>query len=199
MTKINLLSAACFALTAAAGPAHAFGVLTVTEDRALGWVGDIPTSSPAITVGSDGESSFDPFGAGYDTTDGIVLNSNWAPDPAYAKSFGPGLWTQLPGTFTWVLPACNKTGCENANISEPRGKWYFVPGGGWNPGTLSIKMLDADGHFSDFVGIANDGPGGSATIFFQSGTPEPGTWAMLIAGFGLVGAAARRRKATIAA
>jgi len=26
--------------------------------------------------------------------------------------------------------------------------------------------------------------------------PEPGTWAMLIAGFGLVGAAARRRRQT---
>jgi hypothetical protein len=30
------------------------------------------------------------------------------------------------------------------------------------------------------------------------GIPEPGTWAMLIAGFGLVGAAARRRRAVAA-
>nr|WP_303784543.1 PEPxxWA-CTERM sorting domain-containing protein [Sandarakinorhabdus limnophila] len=29
--------------------------------------------------------------------------------------------------------------------------------------------------------------------------PEPGRWAMLIAGFGLVGAAGRRRRATVAA
>jgi hypothetical protein len=31
------------------------------------------------------------------------------------------------------------------------------------------------------------------------GIPEPATWAMLIAGFGLVGAAARRRRAALAA
>jgi hypothetical protein len=29
--------------------------------------------------------------------------------------------------------------------------------------------------------------------------PEPGTWAMLIAGFGLVGGALRRRRETVAA
>ena len=31
------------------------------------------------------------------------------------------------------------------------------------------------------------------------GVPEPATWAMLIAGFGLVGAAARRRRPIVAA
>jgi hypothetical protein len=34
---------------------------------------------------------------------------------------------------------------------------------------------------------------------FRGGIPEPASWAMLIAGFGLVGAAQRRRKAVIAA
>ncbi|MFQ3594600.1 MAG: PEPxxWA-CTERM sorting domain-containing protein [Sphingomonadaceae bacterium] len=34
---------------------------------------------------------------------------------------------------------------------------------------------------------------------FDMAVPEPGTWAMLIAGFGLVGAAARRRRRTVAA
>ncbi len=39
------------------------------------------------------------------------------------------------------------------------------------------------------------------SVFFQAapGVPEPQTWAMLIAGFGLVGASMRRRKAAVAA
>ena len=198
MTKIRhaLIGAAVLAAgwtLGAAMPAAAFGVLTVTEGPD-GWVGDIPTSSPGITVGFDGERSFDPFGAGYDTSDGIVLNANWAPDPAYAKSFAKGLWTQLPGTFTWVLPSCNRSGCENANIYEPRAKWYYVPGDGWNDGTLSIRALDADGSFSDFVRVANDGPTGGATILFQSGVPEPASWALLLIGFGAVGYTARRAR-----
>ena len=206
MSKIALMGAAAFLASAAMGvgtPASAFGVLTVVEDPANGWVGAIPTSSPAIMVGSDGESAFDPFGAGFDTSDGIVLNSSWVPDPAYAAAFAPGLWTQLPGTFTWVLPSCVLGVCENGNVFEPIAKWDFAPGGGWAPGTMSILMLDQSGEFSDLVLVANDGPGGSATILFNSGNvvPEPATWALMLLGFGAVGFAARRsrRTATLAA
>ena len=35
------------------------------------------------------------------------------------------------------------------------------------------------------------------TVFVQDGVPEPGTWAMMIAGFALVGSAMRRRKVSI--
>jgi hypothetical protein len=188
------------ALTAASTPAAAqtFGFTTVSETDGGGFFGAIPTSSPAIMVGSDGEASFDPFGAGFDVSDGIVLNDSWAPDPAFAKAFGPGFWTQLPGTFTWVLPACNDSGCENADIVEPIAKWDFIGGGGWGPGTTGLLILDANGDFSDRVTVANDGIDGGATITFQSGTnngavPEPATWALMISGFGLAGATLRRR------
>lgn len=36
---------------------------------------------------------------------------------------------------------------------------------------------------------------GRLVLYSEAGVPEPATWAMMIAGFGLVGAAARRRKA----
>ena len=200
MMRIRSLSVAAVALLSINGTAHAFGVLRVTEDRANGFIGAIPTSVTPVIVASDGESPFHPFGITFDVSDAISLNGNWAPDPAYAKSFGPNGWQQLPGTFVWYLAACNNSGCENAPIHEPRGKWVFTPGAGWSPGAKSIVMYDADGTFSDLALIANDGPGGAATVLFQSGTPEPASWAMLIAGFGLVGAAARRRRiATIAA
>jgi len=205
MTKIAMVGTtalfASFAL-AVSSPALAFGIQVVTEDPVSGYVGAIPTSSPAIIVASDGEASFDPFGAGYDTTDGIQLNGDWAPDPAYASAFAPGYWTQLPGTSTWVLPACINGVCENGNVYEPIAKWYFVPGGGWNPGTLSILMMEPDGSWSDLVKIANDGPGGAATItFISDGAPEPAAWALMLLGFGAMGGAlrmARRSKAALA-
>ena len=49
---------------------------------------------------------------------------------------------------------------------------------------------------------ANGGPGGVPpfslldNVSLQAAVPEPASWAMLIAGFGLVGAAARRRRST---
>jgi hypothetical protein len=66
--------------------------------------------------------------------------------------------------------------------------------------------------FGDFGGGLNSGWGefsGYAPVFRNRAwieslvpgafVPEPGTWAMLIAGFGLVGFAARRRRVTVAA
>lgn len=40
---------------------------------------------------------------------------------------------------------------------------------------------------------------GGGTFTFSSGVPEPATWAMMIAGFGLIGMAARRRRGLLTA
>ena len=39
--------------------------------------------------------------------------------------------------------------------------------------------------------------GGQAIFAYNGGVPEPATWAMMIAGFGLAGAATRRRRMTL--
>lgn len=175
-------------------PAMAFGVLNVVEDPTTGYTGAIPTSVTPVIVASDGEAAFHPFGITFDVSDAISLNGNWAPDPAYAAAFGPGGWTQLPGTFVWYLPACVGGVCENGNVREPRGKWDFTPGGQWGPDAMSISISDPNGSFSDFALIANDGPGGAATVTFWSGAiPEPSSWAMMLIGLAGIGHAARRR------
>jgi hypothetical protein len=170
-------------------------------------VDTIPTSSPALFVASDGEGAFDPFGAGFDTSDGIQLNSSWAPDPAFASAFAPGFWTQIAdpatGGFTWVLPASTPCGTENEPDCEPVAKWYFTSGGQWNAGTPDILLIFEGAAFasdlSDVILVNNTGPNGSASITFYSdpatfpSIPEPASLALL--GIGMAGLAfARRRK-----
>ena len=79
----------------------------------------IPTSSPVVNVASDGEVAFDPFGFGADTSDDIQFTAGpgvWVPDPAFASSFGPGLWTEFTagGNDMWALPAVI-AGCGSEN------------------------------------------------------------------------------------
>jgi PEP-CTERM motif len=179
-----------------------------------GSVVTIPTSNPTLYLASDGEVAFDPFGSGHDTSDGIALNSGWSPDPAFAAAFANGFWTQItasaPGLpwdgnqFTWVLPASTPCGNENEPRCEPVAKWDFS-GGGWLPGTPQfVKLWEPDGALSDVILLANNGPGGSATITFSSDPsliPEPSTWAMLLLGFvglGFVGYRTSRKAASIA-
>ena len=47
--------------------------------------------------------------------------------------------------------------------------------------------------------IINTGSSAMFTLDYESVIPEPATWALMILGFGLVGIAARRRKASVPA
>jgi len=181
-------------------PATAFGVKYVTEDPVQGFIGQIPTSVTPVIIASDGEAPFHPFGITFDVSDAISLNGNWAPDPAYAAAFGPGGWQQLAGTSVWYIAACDGQGvCENGKVHEPIGKWDFTPGGQWGAGAMSLWISDPDGKFSDLALIANDGPGGEATVKFVSdGVPEPAAWALMLLGMGGIGYAARRRRTAAA-
>ncbi len=90
---------------------------------------------------------------------------------------------------------------------DPAG--YFVDGNftqlsidgipGAQPGG-SFSFTVAAGQTFGFYVFGTDGCCGAGELFvYDLAVPEPGTWAMLIAGFGLVGAVARRRKALAAA
>ena len=80
------------------------------------------------------------------------------------------------------------------NISKDSFLWSHVVGGldasmSTNGNViLQIDLLSGGyGAFDNIVVSADD---------FQAGVPEPGTWAMFIGGFALVGGATRRRRAT---
>ncbi len=69
---------------------------------------------------------------------------------------------------------------------------------------LDVGNLVVNNFALSFSGITNyNATGGNFTASgsgtFAGAIPEPATWAMMIAGFGLVGAAARRRRMAVAA
>jgi hypothetical protein len=96
-------------------------------------------------------------------------------------SQGQGYWGN--GTFTAVTPYSFVANGELHGVIRFTGAFD------------QVTFTDgADEYWHGFqIGIAGLAPPP------QPGVPEPATWAMMLTGFGMVGAAARRRKAALAA
>jgi hypothetical protein len=195
MTLKFLLAGAALAVgLAGAAAANAQTYILGTEDASSGFVGNLLEGSFPGThylVASDGESSFDPFGAGYDTSDGINLSGvGYSWDQA-----ADSIWTSL-GNQTWVLPAnLSSIGCgvENSTTCEPMG--HFISPSAWNPAALgTYVILEAGGGFSDIITTYNDANGFANITFSSDPMPEPSTWAIMMVGVFGMGAALRRRR-----
>ena len=118
-------------------------------------------------------------------------------------TWGPTLMfssIQLAGLVNnWLFTS--DQGAQNKGIGTAE-FGIFVPsqfgnGGLWNTRVLYLGFDDQinnvdDNHDDFIVRVSVDG-------FDPAGIPEPSSWAMLIAGFGLVGAARRHRRTVVAA
>ena len=149
-----------------------------TEDPGTGCVIQLPVGGTTIYVASDGETPFDPWGSGLNTSDGIALDSVWQFDSGAGWVACPGC-TNPPfaGANIWVLPEGGP---------EAIGYWD-APGNSWSVSSFTYTILEPDGSISDTITIGNFGPGGDAAIAFRSGVPEPGS--MFLLGSGLLGLA----------
>jgi hypothetical protein len=160
----------------------------------------------SITLASDGEAHFDPFGVGFDISAGVQLvaggANTWSPDNTNG-AFNAGFWTTggaVPAG-TWVLPAVTPCGVENEPSCEPIGVWdYSAP-----LPPLTLIMLEAGGGYSKGILTRNSGPNGDAVLVFASDPsvliPEPSTWAMMLIGFaglGYLGYRSQKRRSALA-
>ena len=106
-------------------------------------------------------------------------------DASAAWTFGGGLGCQA-STFA-NTPDSSNLSCLLDNSATWMGISFLDPGGNalTNASASSLSGQNYNQPYSPYTGGAG-------------GVPEPASWAMLIAGFGLVGAAARRRRLQIA-
>src|SRR5262245_57779250 len=127
-----------------------------------------------VTMGSDGEQPFDPFGFGFNVGDAISFANL---GDTTVQSLGLG-WTNLNSDgadlgSSWVLPAdLTAIGCgvEPQTTCEPTGDFIFSqpfrdsfansPNGG-----AYVTISDANGGVSDWILFANTAPGGNGEAF----------------------------------
>lgn len=197
-----LLAGAVFAAGLMGAAAASADTVIGTEGGSTGFVGNFIESifpGTHYLVASDGESSFDPFGAGYDTSDGINFN-----DVGFEWFQAADSHWNFVGGQTWVIPAADPgpgCGAENNNTCEMIG--HFISPSAWNPSILGVYLImDADGSIGDRITAFNTAKGAELTFEsdpLKSGAPEASTWAMMLVGFGGLGAMMRRRKLAVAA
>lgn len=97
------------------------------------------------------------------------------------------------GLYTWASD-------KSLNSDGTNHVWSTAYGGGdfGIPAGIFVTFEDLPGMGTDFnyqdLGFVFTNVN---TVIIPNGVPEPATWAMLIAGFGLVGAAHRRKRGTV--
>jgi hypothetical protein len=132
-------------------------------------------------------SNLNPNTATLSTPNLSAISFYWGSIDLYNEVKVLGAGNVVLGTFSGgVLPPSNgnqSTAATNRRVSFTAGAGEVITG-------LVLTSTGVAFEFDDFYADA-----ASTT----NGIPEPASWAMLIAGFGLVGAVSRRRNLTVAA
>ena len=132
------------------------------------------TLGPALGYYGSSQSGINYVGTG--------AGEGWAADILIEFAFlqdAVGLGIAGPTGLQFDLLDANKNVLEGYNLSSPSNAYYYV-----NRMTADTKFLRVQGNF-----IAID------DLQFAPNIPEPETYALMLAGLGVVGFMARRRKA----
>lgn len=156
-------------LNAVAG-ANGMSVFTLSEADLNGWRFTLNVADPATTVifNISGDKSYD-----WNTT--------------LAGAFG----ADFAGNVIWNFSDATSVNVSQAVYGSILAPWAQVGANSIVNGTVVADGLRASS------GVAMGGyDGGSLYLDANEAVPEPATWAMLILGFGMIGATMRRRRAT---
>jgi hypothetical protein len=139
-----------------------------------------------IVAGPEDGTSFE-FNALVDVLTGIELSRNLA---SMTLALGGGATFQTIGTI-------DPTFATWSSMLSPDSTTLTIR---FNPGEPAGVLLGAVGGGDNFViGLPGDQGGTYSLSITSEAVPEPATWALLIAGFGFVGTALRRRRAAVTA
>ena len=146
--------------------------------------------------------------AGYDSGNSIFNTANNSVVQGLLSDLGYGsLMTNAQLTSLWSNSGLKLSGLGGAsNISFSGAPVLFgttiigIHWGGQGGGQNALYVLNFASAVGSFM-IDPQNPGGSSdVVLFSTGTPpvpEAATWAMMVAGLGIVGAAMRRRKTAV--
>lgn len=195
MNKLRMLL--CAAVLAPAAPASA--TVFVVDALSNSISGGTGLSTLALSAGqviTVSASTSDLWSAGalprYSDADGLIGNRIAAPGDDSGPQDGT---TQIGGNFG--LPTINGFTAPFGSLVGLVGTQYQLLGTNFSgsftdAGTLQLFYWDTN-NGDNFGTVA-----ANVVIRQQSAVPEPGTWLMMLAGFGAVGVAVRRRRTAIA-
>jgi PEP-CTERM motif len=167
-----------------------------SADRALGSQASNGTGTMSIVFGVTNASTvtFNSFTVGFDgeqwRNGGNVASQSMSFEYAFGATLATATGWTTPGGFVWASPV---TGASGAAVNGNAAGLVTGLGGtrvtNWAPGqTLWMQWVDINNSGNDH-GLAIDNFTLSVTA-----VPEPGTYALLLAGLGVVGVVARRRR-----
>lgn len=190
--KLATIIAASAAALVIAGPAHALTTYAGTGHHYafvatnLTWQGALAAAAAAAPI------------AGYSAH---LVTITSAGEDAFVKALsGSAAYVWAAGTDegvegTWKWAAGPEAGQTFYQLAGPA-----VGYSNWNPGEPNNSSTENYLHINANVGNWNDiyasFPSGGYVVEYSNAVPEPATWLLLIAGFGLTGTAMRRRGRT---
>ena len=163
-----------------------FSLELAADYDAIFHFGQTITPADIATYVNGGGSAYVSLGGGFYNNDALNEANHWNPMLA---QFG-----LVAGTSYFSVP-----GFESATVTSGPASSVI-----WGYGQSIEPLAGPNAGVSYLRGSFLNGPqdiglvGSSAALVTPGAVPEPESWAMLIAGFGLVGAAMRRRRMAVA-